>query len=532
MSLNPNQATRPEPPTHAQTMNGAESLIRTLLACGVDTCFTNPGTSEMHFVAALDRIDGMRCVLGLFEGVVTGAADGYGRMTGRPASTLLHLGPGLGNGLANLHNAHKAHTPIVNIVGDHATYHRQYNPPLAADVEGIARAYSRWVKTSASSKSVAEDAAAAVAAARVSPGNISTLILPADVAWNEASSVAGPRLVDARPKVDEAQVRDAAEALRKGPAALLLDGPMLQNLPLEICGRIAQATGAQVWCAFGISRIERGAGRVAAERVPYFVDIAMQRLAQFRNVVLVNAEAPVAFFAYPGKPSVLTAPECEITTLAGIAEDGIDAVQRLAELVGAGKAQARRESLVRPPLPTGAMSLAGLAGVITALLPENAIVVDESITSGRNLYAATKNAPPHDWLTNVGGSIGFAMPVAVGAAVACPDRKVVCVQGDGSAMYTVQALWTMARESLNVVTLICANRTYEILKGEFKNVGAVAAGRKATDMLDIGRPDLDWVSLAKGQGVPAGRATNLEELGQQLRRGISEQGPYLIEVVL
>lgn len=517
----------------AGKMNGAETLVRTLVACGVDTCFTNPGTSEMHFVGALDRVAAMRCVLVLFEGVATGAADGYARMTDRPASTLLHLGPGLSNGLSSLHNAHRALSPVVNIVGEHATYHGQYDPPLRADIEGIARTYSQWIKTSESADATAEDAAAAVAAALTPPGQISTLILPADTAWNEATrGVAGPKPAGARAKVDESRVRAAADMLRQGEAALVLNGPTLRAGPLEICGRIAAATNSELLSPTQMPRVERGAGRVAVDRIPYVIEAALKRLNHLKRLILVNAQMPTAFFAYPGKPSLLVPSHCEVMTLADPAEDGVDAVQRLADLLGAEKSQPKREPLARPALPAGATSLTGVASVIAALLPEHAIVVDESITSGRGLVSATRNAPPHDWMVNPGGSIGMAMPVAIGAAIACPDRKVVCLEGDGSGMYTLQSLWTMARENLNIVTLIFANRTYEILKGEFKNVGAGEAGRKALDMLEIGRPDLDWVALAKGHGVNATRARNLDELAWQLGGAMRESGPHLIEVVL
>jgi acetolactate synthase-1/2/3 large subunit len=511
-------------------VNGAEGLIRTLLACGVDTCFTNPGTSEMHFVAALDRVEGMRCVLGLFEGVVTGAADGYGRMKDRPASTLLHLGPGLGNGLANLHNARRAMTPIVNIVGDHAIDHLPYDPPLASDIEGIARANSRWVRTTKSPQSVGADAAEAVAASLAAPGGSATLILPADVAWTQGAGVAKPVAPPARRKVDEARVRAAAEALRKGSGALVLNGPMLREGALDLCGRVAAATGAELLCPTQMNRAERGAGRVNVDRIPYVVEAAQKRLAHLRTLVLVNSKQPVNFFAYPGKPAVPMAPGCEVLTLAELDEDGVDALHQLLHVLKADKTNPPREPLQRPALPTGPVTLPGLAAVIAALMPENAIVVDESITSGRGLVPATRNAPPHDWLVNPGGSIGFAMPCSVGAAIACPERKVLCLQSDGSGMYTNQALWTMARESLDVTTLVFANRTYEILKGELRNVGAGEPGRKARDMLEIGRPDLDWVSLAKAQGVPGVRVDDLGALARELGGALKERGPRLVEL--
>ncbi|HUA53491.1 MAG TPA: acetolactate synthase large subunit [Candidatus Sulfotelmatobacter sp.] len=514
-------------------MNGAESLVRTLVAGGVNVCFTNPGTSEMHFVTALDRVEGMRCVLGLFEGVVTGAADGYGRMADKPASTLTHLGPGLANGLANLHNAGRASTPIVNIVGDHATYHRRHDAPLTSDIEGAARPFSAWVKTSPEAATVARDGAEAIAVARTPPGKIATLILPADTAWNEAAGIASVPSVPARAPVGKEAVANAVKVLRSGePTVLLLSGLAVREHGLNLAGKIARKTGAKLLCQTSNARIQRGAGRVAIDRVPYPVDQALAVLKDFRHLILVGAKAPVAFFAYPNKPSVLTPEGCAIHTLSTQAEDSVHALEWLAEELGAGAETAPVEPLKKPELPSGAITLDKLAAAIGALLPEQAIVVDESITSGRGLFPYTRGAAPHDWLQNMGGSIGIGLPLATGAAVACPDRKVVCLESDGSGMYTLQALWTQAREKLDVTTVLFSNRVYGILKIELANVGAQNPGRKALDMLEIGRPDLDWVGLAKSMGVEASRATTIDEFVDQLASGLRAKGPNLIEVVL
>jgi acetolactate synthase I/II/III large subunit len=515
-------------------MNGAESLARTLVAGGVNVCFTNPGTSEMHFVAALDKVEGIRCVLGLFEGVVTGAADGYWRMADKPAATLLHLGPGLGNGLANLHNARKASSGIVNIVGEHATYHIKHDAPLTSDIEGIARPVSGWVRTSPSARAVAADGAAAIAAARTPPGQVATLILPADTAWNEADGVAAAvPPVAARVSVSADTIERCAVALRSGqPAMLMLTGLAVREQGLALAGRIATATGARLIAQGSNARIQRGAGRVPIERLPYPVDQALAVLKNVRHLIRVGAKAPVAFFAYPDKPSVLTPDGCQIHQLSTIAEDSIGALEALAEAVGAKKNGEVVQLAQRPALPTGPLTPDTLAAALGALLPEGAIVADESVTSGRGFFKATAAAPPHDWMNNMGGSIGFGMPLATGAAVACPDRKVLCLEGDGSGMYTLQALWTQAREGLDVTTVVFANRTYAILRHELSGVGAGTPGRKAADMLDIGRPDLDWVALARGMGVPASRATTAEEFTKALGAGLAAPGPYLIEAVL
>ena len=514
-------------------MNGAESLVRTLVGGGVNVCFANPGTSEMHFVAALDRIEGMRCVLGLFEGVVTGAADGYYRMSEGPAATLLHLGPGMANGLANIHNANKASTPMVNIVGDHATYHRRYDAPLTTDIETAAKPFSRWVKTSPDAKSVAADGAAAIVAARTPPGQIATLILPADTAWNEGSGPANVPPAEKPAPVSPEAVAEAARVLRSGePTLLLVTGRALRQEGLDLAGRIAAKTGARLMAQGSNARTQRGRGRVFVERIPYVVDRALAVMRAAGDLVLVGAREPVAFFAYPDKPSLLSPPEAVGHVLARPEEDLIGALAALADELGARSTPAPITNDPPPAPATGAINSEALGRSLAALIPENAIVVDEAVTTGRSFFAPTRSGAPHDWLSNMGGSIGMGMPVATGAAVACPERKVICLEGDGSGMYTLQALWTQAREGLDVTTLLFSNRSYAILKGELANVGAGNPGRKALDMLDLGHPDLDWVGLARAMGVPGARATTMEALNDRLAEGLGTSGPYLIEVVL
>ena len=514
-------------------MNGAESLVRTLVGGGVEVCFANPGTSEMHFVAALDRVDGMRCVLGLFEGVVTGAADGYYRMSDTPAATLLHLGPGLVNGLANIHNANRAMSGMVNIVGDHATYHRQYDAPLASDIEGLARPNSHWVKTSPDARAIAGDGALAIAAARRPPGKIATLILPADTAWNEGS---GPANVPppARPTPPSADaVEEAARVLRSGePTLMLLTGRAVCEDGLALAGKIAEKTGTRLVAQGFNARTQRGRGRVSVERIPYVVDQALGVLAGLKHIILVGSKMPIAFFAYPNKPSKLYPEDCEGHVLARPDEDQIAALEMLCEAVGARQIPAPVVNRERPVLGSGAITSGALGASIGALLPENAVVADEAMTTGRGFFAPTEAAAPHDWLSNMGGSIGFGPPLATGAAVACPDRKVVGLQADGSAMYTVQALWTQAREGLDLTTVLFSNRAYHILKGELASVGAGNPGRKALDMLDLGHPDIDWVGLAKSLGVPGARVADMDGFNRRFAEGLATPGPYLVEVVV
>jgi acetolactate synthase I/II/III large subunit len=514
-------------------MNGAESLVETLAGAGVEVCFANPGTSEMHLVAALDRVGDIRCVLGLFEGVATGAADGYARMADNPASTLLHLGPGLANGLANVHNARRANAPMVNIVGDHATYHKQYDAPLTSDVEGVARPFSDWVRTSADSRSVARDGAAAVAAAMAPPGRVATLILPADASWNEADGPAPLPPVESRAPVAPEAISDAARALRSGePVILFMGGHALREPALTLAGRIAAKTGARLLAQTLNARVERGAGRVALDFLPYPVDAALASLANARHLMLAGSKAPVAFFAYPDKPSVLSPPQCEIHTLATPGEDVVGALEALAEELGAPDNAPVQAPETYPPPSGEAITPDAAAAAVATLLPEGAIVVDEALTAAAAFMSRTRGAAAHDYLQVTGGAIGIGLPLATGAAVACPERRVICLQADGSAMYTVQALWTQAREDLDVTTVLLNNRSYAILKHELANVGADDAGRSALDMMELDRPALDWVGLARGMGVEAGRAKTLEELYRQFAAGLRSEGPYLIDLVL
>jgi len=512
-------------------MNGAETLVRTLLAGEVNTCFTNPGTSEIHTVAALDKIPEMRCVLALFEGVATGAVDGYARMAEKPACTLLHLGPGLANGLANLHNASRAQVPIISIVGQHATSHLRSDTPLVSDIEGIARPYSKWLRTSSATSEIGNDVVEAIMAARTAPGQIATLIVPADVAWSEGGAVLPLPDLPAPPVPSTTAIEGAAALLRSGlRTAILLSGNALYGRGLAAAGSIAGATDAKLFAPYPITRLERGAGIAPAERIQYVREMGVEQLKEFRQLILVGASAPMAYFASPGKESAFVSPECKVYTLAAPGEDYVGALEALKEALPLRQTPMAGEKAGRPKLPDGGITLSGLAAVVGALLPENAIVVDESMTSGRGMMAATKGAPLHDWLGNTGGSIGIALPLAVGAAVARPSQKVLCLTADGSAMYTLQALWTMAHESLKVTTVVFANRDYAVLKREFSYLGVGDPGRRALDMFEIGRPDLDWVHLAKGMGVPGTRVTSLEGFAKALREGFESEGPSLIEV--
>ena len=515
-------------------MNGAESLLQTLLDGGVDTCFMNPGTSEIHFVSALDEFPEMRSILCLFEGVATGCADGYARMAGKPATSLLHLGPGLGNGISNLHNAKKAYSPIVNIVGQHSTSHLLYDAPLTSDIEGLARPVSGWVRTSKGAQSVAADGAAAVAASRTLPGQIATLILPADTAWNQADGPAAPELPPDPPSVSNDRISKVADLLRTQKNIVILIGDaVMESEPLSLLAtQIAAHTDVRLIGRSSARRITRGAGRAVYERLVYDVGKSVEILKDTEHLVLVGAKEPVGFFAYPNKPSLLAPPAAEVHLLADVHEDVSGALEALADELGEIDVPPNIAQLERPPLPNGALNPENIWAALTALMPEDSIISDEGVTASRMAGPLTQTALPHDWLHVTGGAIGQGLPVATGAAVACPGRQVFAMEADGSGMYTLQALWTQARESLNVVTVIFANRTYRILQYEMKKLCQKENGANSSPMMRLDEPDLDWVFLSKGMGVPAVRVDSMEGFITALKRGIEEPGPYLIEAII
>lgn len=514
-------------------MNGAESLVQTLTDQGVDICFANPGTSEMHFLKALEN-PRMRSVLCLFEGVCTGAADGYYRMKGTPASTLLHLGPGLANGLANIHNARRASSGMVNIVGEHSAAHLKYDPPLMSDIEGLARPLSHWVRRVESPRAVAWDVATAVEKASEHAGQIATLILPGDTSWQEAGEPVAPPRVAAKAKApDAARVEHIAQVLRSGEQTLIvLAGRSSRGRAIELAGKLKAATGCRLATQFFTARIERGAGRVTLERIPYAVGQAVEYLKGFKHIITVETTEPIAFFSYPDKPSLLKSPGTSVHSLVEMGEDGEAGLEMLVEAVGATRTPAVFQPRSDATPPTGALGPATIAQALAAALPENCILVDESLTTGRETMGLTVGAAPHDLINNMGGSIGYGTPVATGAALACPDRRVFCMVGDGSAMYTIQSLWTQAREGLNITTIIFANNSYAILKAEYANMGAGAPGERALAMIDIDRPRIDWLAMAKSMGVPGVAVDTAEAFHKAMADSVNESGPCLIEVRL
>lgn len=514
-------------------MNGAEALLETLVDAGVEICFANPGTSEMHLVAAIGRSSAVHPILCLFEGVVTGAADGYARMLDKPAVTLLHLGPGLANGMANLHNAKKAHVPLVNIVGDHATYHLQYDAPLTSDVTAHAAINSAWVKTSTSADDLARLGAVAVSESRRGAGKVATLIAPANHAWEPAEKTFGALGVERPDTVPAATIDAIAALLGNGKkTAIVLGGHALREEALTSAGRIAAKTGAPLFAETFPTRHQRGCGRVDVTKVPYFAEHAIDVLSEYEQFILIGAATPVAFFAYPNTPSVLVPENAHVATLASVDQAIAPALDELASKLGAQAGLETVQERVVPAPPSGALTAAAIGDTLAALLPDHAIVSDEAITNAAEIFGRTAGAAPHDWLAITGGAIGQGLPVSFGAAIACPERKVVAVQADGSAMYTVQTLWSMARENADVVVVLLNNDSYAILNVELARLGAGSPNAKTLSMLDLGHPSLDWLSIARGMEVPATRATSAEEFYEQFAAAMNSKGPRLIEAMI
>jgi acetolactate synthase-1/2/3 large subunit len=513
-------------------MNGAESVIHLAREAGVEVCFANPGTTEMPLVVALDAVPGVRAILGLFEGVCTGAADGYGRMADRPALTLLHLGPGFANGIANLHNARRARSPVVNLVGDHATWHVAHDAPLTSDIVSLASPVSAWVRIARTAEDLAGDFAQALAEASRPPGQVATLIVPADCQWDPGGKPVRPRPVAESPAVGDARIEATAARLRESRApALLLGAHAARERGLRAAARVAAATGARLFCATFPARVTRGAGLPAVERLPYFPEQAIATLSGVDALVLAGERAPVSFFGYQGAPSRLEA-EGSVVELAAAHEDAAAALEGLADALDAPRRPAADPEAPPPAPPAGPITPPSLGAALALHQPEGAIVVDEGATSGLSHFVAAQSAPPHDYLALTGGAIGQGLPCATGVAVACPDRKVIALQADGSGLYTLQALWTQAREGLDVLTVLCANRSYRILQLELARAGVSEPGPLARSLTDLSKPVIDWVALARGMGVPGVRVETTERLLAEIEASFAEAGPRLIEVVL
>lgn len=515
----------------ANTMTGAQALVGTLADHGVKACFANPGTSEMHLVTALDGEPRIRSVLCLFEGVATGAADGYARVAGTPAMTLLHLGAGYLNAGANIHNAGRANTPMINVIGDHAVPHLKYDAPLTSDIVGLAGPNSRWIKSANKVDQTGALAAEAYAASfSPKPGPVS-LLLPADSAWLEGGKLGEQLPAPSLRQVSDSRIQAAADMISKASnPVIIMNGTALTEQGLQAAARL-KAAGVRVMTDTFYGKMRRGAGVFAPERMQYFAEGAMDDLAGSDLMILAGTSAPVAFFAYPGKPSLLVPEGCDLLDLGDASTDSAGTLSALATAMNATDA-APVEALVQLDAPTGDLTAQSVGQSLARHMPANALVSDDGVSNGLLSYLPTQNAEPHDWMMLTGGAIGQGMPLALGAAIAAPDRKVICLSGDGAGMYTNQALWSMAREGADVTTIVFVNHSYRILNIELYRTGAGNPGPTAKNMLSIGGPDIDWVQLSTSLGVPAVEAATAEAFDVALQQAIAAPGPRLIAAVV
>ena len=514
-------------------MTGADILIKTALACGIEICFANAGTTEIPLVVALDRQPGIAAVLGLFEGVCTAAADGYGRMKNSPALALLHLGPGFANGIANLHNARRASSPVINLIGEHATWHKAADPPLAMSIERLTSTVSAWERTADSVETLSNDMAEAVRASR--KGQVASLIVPNDVQLAQIPEVKIHRLALSSQLPNRNLIDASARVLReKGHrAALLLGGPGLFGRGLEVAGSISAATDCLLLSSRA-GRVDRGAGLPLVQRIPYFSKIAIRELtSRIDTVVVVGSQDPVTFFGYPGIPSYIFGSDKEVVRPWKQGQDVIPVLEALHDAVGGNRRKGTAVSgLSRPELPGGRLTAEKACRVLAALQPEGCIVVEEGISSALAYYPLTEHLPYFSLLGVSGGATGYGLPCAVGAALACPDRKVITLEADGSALFTVQALWTQAQQGLDIVNLILSNRSYNSVKVELLRGGMNTAGPTSRALTEIDHPPIDWLSLAKGFGLHATAVETAGGMAAELKRSLSEKGPSLIEVRL
>jgi acetolactate synthase-1/2/3 large subunit len=516
-------------------MNGAELLVKTAIGMGIKVCFANPGTTELPIVGAFDKVTGIRTYLGLFEGVCTGAADGYGRMLDKPAMVLLHLGPGLANGIANLHNARRAKSPVLNVVGEHATWHRDADPPLAMDIESLARTFSGWWRTNKSAQDIPSDIADAVTATQL--GQVATLIVPHDYQLAECDGQQVKELGSPFDPLESNSIEKAASRLRSFRKVLLmLGGRALREPGLKAAARIQRRIGCDLLAPTLPGYMEHGPGLPMVERLPYFPERAVDVISRYEVVLFAGAPEPVTFFGYPGVRSRILADEQERIILCSDRQNVVEALDCLAAALGAPSHLSINDDPLtkpkRPEIPSGELTAERTCLTLAALQPENAIIVDEAVTTGLSYLLSPASLPAYTVMTVSGGSIGQGIPCATGAAIACPDRPVIDLQADGSALYTVQGLWTQAREELNVTTLICSNRSYRILQMELSRSGVATNGPNTRGLTELTKPPIDWVRIAQGFGVPGVSVSTAEDLARELGKALIEPGPHLIEMLL
>jgi len=521
------------PAKQAPKMNGAQAFFKVLLDGGVDTIFGCPGTSEMQIIQELGQTN-VHAVLGLQENVVTGMAHGYGVMTGKPSLSLLHVACGISNGLANMHNGRRAGAPMVVFAGGVAANHEVNNPEhqMLLRPQQIAAAATDWQREALTSDLLADCAAEALQVANTGYGKVAMVFGPAQTFWEEATILEDQTRPPIPPRrVSASTIKEIAESIQSGKkTCLLLGGHALREEALEVAGRISAATGAELWQDYIVARLQRGAGRVPVKRIPYVVEAGVEALKDFEQIVLVGNQIPIPTFSYKGKPLTKVPEGCAIKTLGTTECDLLQALTDLADAVNAPAKAPVHQDRAKGVAPTGVLNEAAICQSIVAAMPDNVIVVDEGNMESFNFPELTAGAAPHDFMqAPTGGAIGAGASVAIGASVAAPDRKVVCLEGDFSLNLNIMSLWTMAKQNSNICLVIMNNGGSQALRMELARVRPGDETDKALDMLLIRDPEIDYVKIAEGNGLSATRATTAEEFHQQFVAAMKKKGPHVID---
>ncbi len=513
-------------------MMGAQWMLKSAAAAGIEVCFANPGTTELPFVAAMDRATEIRPLLGLFEGVCSGAADGYYRIRRKPAMTLTHLGPGFANAIANFHNARRARSAIFNVIGEHMSWHVAADPPLASDIESLARPVSAGVWR-ADTPATLHNATVGALQGLQQRGGIQTLILPMDLQEDPVQhSIAAPVAAQAAADYDAAAVATVAADITAGRKVLLyLGADALGEAALRRLARLAALPNVELVGETFPAASEHGRGLPAIKRLVALAEKAHPYLLGFERVAVLAAEPPVAFFGARGLPSHLGDP-ARMATVCGPGGRVAEALEELLARVRPAAAPASTVQRVSDTDLGESLTPESASRVVAAHLPANAIVSAEGATLGFPFNALASQAERHTTIVLTGGAIGQGLPSAFGASVAAPDRKVVALQSDGSALFTIQALWSMAREGSDVVVILASNQRYNILINEMSRNGYALTSPPVRDLLNLARPAVDWQALSTSFGVPSNRVESVSALRRAFQAALAERGPRLIEVVL
>ena len=514
-------------------MNGAAAFFKSIVDNGIDTIFACPGTSEMQVVDEVGYSN-LRVVLCLFENSVTGMADGYARMLDKPALGMVHVTCGLTNALANMHNARIANSRMI-IFGGGVHVAHEVNEPVHSMLQRqpyVAQIAAQCVIEARSPDQLAAAATQALKASNDGAGKIVYVYGPNNAVWGE-SSFQGKLTSSAeqRQRVSTATISSIADTLKAGKkTAFILDNLALREEGLEILGRIAEGAGGRLFREWLPSRIAMGAGRVRTETLPYGGAEGRELLSEFDQIVLVGAKIPVCPFSYENQPWVKIPENCNVHTLATADHDILAALEELATQLDLPEKASNRYNRKPGEPPTGPLSGNSIVQSLSILMPADSIVLDEAMLENVMFPLLMDGAAPFDFMAACpGGAIGAGPPVACGAAIACPNRKVILLEGDFSLMQGNTALWSMAQHNLDICVINYNNEGSASLSTELARVRQGEAQPKSIELLRIRKPTIDYAAMAESMGVPASRAETAEEFHLQLTKAMSTKGPHFID---